>query len=102
MNLSAPGSRIGVCRRTAAELPESGIGYGIVSRRIPLHFCPQYLDDYVGHVVSAARSCKGGIILMHEIHRNTVKQLEAVITRLLAEGFVFGSLLDPEFQSSLR
>ncbi len=63
---------------------------------------PQYQDDYVGHVVSAARSRKGGIILMHEIHRNTVKQLEAVITRLLAEGFVFGSILDPEFQSSLR
>ncbi|MBA5690745.1 polysaccharide deacetylase family protein, partial [Rugamonas apoptosis] len=63
---------------------------------------PQYQDDYVGHVVAAARARKGGIILMHEIHRNTLKQLEAVITRLLAEGFVFGSVLDPEFQSSLR
>lgn len=63
---------------------------------------PQYQGDYVGHVVAAARARKGGIILMHEIHRNTLKQLEAVITRLLAEGFVFGSVLDPEFQSSLR
>lgn len=63
---------------------------------------PQYQSDYVGHVVSAARARKGGIILMHEIHRNTLKQLEAIITRLLAEGFVFGSILDPEFQSSLR
>ena len=62
----------------------------------------QYQSDYVGHVVAAARARKGGIILMHEIHRNTLNQLEAVIDRLLAAGFVFGTVTDADFQSSLR
>ena len=55
---------------------------------------PQYHNDYVGHVVSAARARNGGIILMHEIHPNTIKQLEAIITQLLADGFTFGTILD--------
>jgi peptidoglycan/xylan/chitin deacetylase (PgdA/CDA1 family) len=62
----------------------------------------QYRSDYVGHVVAAARAHKGGIILMHEIHPNTLKQLEAVIVQLQAEGFVFGNVQDAEFASSLR
>jgi len=62
----------------------------------------QYRSDYVGHVVAAARARKGGIILMHEIHPNTLKKLEAVIVQLQAEGFVFGNVQDAEFQSSLR
>ena len=62
----------------------------------------QYRSDYVGHVVAAARAHKGGIILMHEIHPNTLKQLEAVIVQLQAEGFVFGNVQDDDFQSSLR
>ena len=62
----------------------------------------QFRSDYVGHVVAAARARKGGIILMHEIHPNTLKQLEAVIIQLQAEGFVFGSVQDAEFASSLR
>jgi peptidoglycan/xylan/chitin deacetylase (PgdA/CDA1 family) len=63
---------------------------------------PQYHNDYVGHVVSAARARNGGIILMHEIHPNTIKQLEAIITQLLADGFTFGTILDEDFQQSLR
>jgi peptidoglycan/xylan/chitin deacetylase (PgdA/CDA1 family) len=62
----------------------------------------QYRNDYVGHVVSAVRARNGGIILMHEIHPNTVKQLEEVIKQLLNDGFVFGTLLDEGFQQSLR
>jgi|GEM_PF-742225 len=63
---------------------------------------PQYRDDYVGHVVSAARARKGGIILMHEIHPNTLKKLEQIILAMQADGFIFGSILDADFQPSLR
>jgi len=62
----------------------------------------QYHHDYVGHVVSAARGRNGGIILMHEIHPNTLKKLEEIIDQILAEGYVFGSILDSDFQQSLR
>jgi peptidoglycan/xylan/chitin deacetylase (PgdA/CDA1 family) len=63
---------------------------------------PQYRSDYVGHVVSAARARKGGIILMHEIHPNTLKKLEQIIVAMQAEGFVFGAVTDADFQPSLR
>jgi len=62
----------------------------------------QYRNDYVGHIVSAVRARNGGIILMHEIHPNTVKQLEEVIKQLLNDGFVFSTILDEGFQQSLR
>jgi peptidoglycan/xylan/chitin deacetylase (PgdA/CDA1 family) len=62
----------------------------------------QYRGDYVGHVVSAVRARNGGIILMHEIHPNTVNKLEEVIEQILAEGYAFGSVLDADFQASLR
>ncbi|HMC13139.1 MAG TPA: polysaccharide deacetylase family protein [Gallionellaceae bacterium] len=63
---------------------------------------PQYHNDYVGHVVSAARARNGGIILMHEIHPNTIMKLEEIITQLQAEGFAFGTILDEDFQQSMR
>lgn len=63
---------------------------------------PQYRGDFVGHVVSAARARKGGIILMHEIHPNTLKQLERIIVALQAEGFTFGGIGDADFRPSLR
>jgi peptidoglycan/xylan/chitin deacetylase (PgdA/CDA1 family) len=62
----------------------------------------QFHGDYIGHVVSAVRARNGGIILMHEIHPNTVRQLDAVIAQILAEGYTFGSVLDEDFQASLR
>lgn len=62
----------------------------------------QYHHDYVGHVVSVARARNGGIILMHEIHPNTIKKLDEIIMQLQAEGFTFGSILDEDFQQSLR
>jgi peptidoglycan/xylan/chitin deacetylase (PgdA/CDA1 family) len=63
---------------------------------------PQYRGDYVGHVISAVRARNGGIILLHEIHPNTVRQLEQIIVQIQADGFAFGSVLDPEFAPSLR
>lgn len=73
-----------------------------VKEAISCGVLPQYHHDYVGHVVSAARARNGGIVLMHEIHPNTLKKLEQIITELLAEGFSFGTILDADFQSSLR
>jgi peptidoglycan/xylan/chitin deacetylase (PgdA/CDA1 family) len=61
-----------------------------------------YRGDYQGHVLSAVRAHNGGIVLMHEIHPNTVKQLDAVIEALKADGFSFGALDDAGFASSLR
>ena len=63
---------------------------------------PQNRQDFVEHVVSSVRSHNGGIVLLHEIHPNTLKKLDEIITRLLGEVFVFVGLDDPEFQPSLR
>ncbi len=63
---------------------------------------PHDYSDYVGHVISATRARNGGIILMHEIHPNTIKKLEEIIIQLRAEGFSFGTILDEDFQQSMR
>ena len=63
---------------------------------------PQYRADYVGHVVSAVRARNGGIVLMHEIHPNTVAKLEEVVRQILADGYTFGTVLDADFEPSLR
>jgi peptidoglycan/xylan/chitin deacetylase (PgdA/CDA1 family) len=63
---------------------------------------PQFHADYVGHVVSAVRARNGGIILMHEIHPNTVARLEEIIVQIQSDGFAFGSVLDADFEPSLR
>ena len=63
---------------------------------------PQYHKNYVEHVLSAVRAHNGGIILMHEIHPNTVRQLEDIISQLKASGFEFGSLSEEAFASSLQ
>lgn len=62
----------------------------------------QYQNDYVGHVLAAVRSRRGGIILMHEIHPNTLKKLDTIVASLLAGGFEFGMVTDKDFQPSLR
>ncbi|MQA41917.1 polysaccharide deacetylase family protein [Rugamonas aquatica] len=62
----------------------------------------QFQGDYVGHVLAAARARRGGIILMHEIHPNTLKSLDAIVAGLLAGGFEFGMVTDADFQPSLR
>lgn len=59
-------------------------------------------EHFVDHVVTAVKARKGGIVLMHEIHPNTLAQLDTLIGRLLAEGFTFAPLTDAGFQASLR
>ncbi|HEY1394445.1 MAG TPA: polysaccharide deacetylase family protein, partial [Methylibium sp.] len=63
---------------------------------------PQYRSNYVEHVVSAARAHNGGIVLMHEIHPNTVRQLDEVLTALESAGFVFVRLDEPAFEADMR
>jgi peptidoglycan-N-acetylglucosamine deacetylase len=63
---------------------------------------PQYRGDYVGHVLSAVRAHHGGIILMHEIHPNTIKDLDQIIKGILADGYAFGSIDEDAFSESLR
>ncbi len=59
-------------------------------------------EHFVDHVVNAVKARKGGIVLMHEIHPNTLAQLDTLIQRLLAEGFQFAPLTAPGFEASLR
>lgn len=59
-------------------------------------------EHFVDHVVTAVKARKGGIVLMHEIHPNTLAKLDTLIERLLAEGFKFAPLTDPAFEASLR
>lgn len=59
-------------------------------------------EHFVEHVVSALKARHGGILLMHEIHPNTLAQLETLIRRLQAEGFRFVALDDPALANSLH
>ncbi len=63
---------------------------------------PQFHSNYAGHVLATVRAHNGGIVLMHEIHPGTVKQLEAIVESIEADGFVFGGVDEPEFASALR
>ncbi|MFZ6773591.1 polysaccharide deacetylase family protein [Undibacterium sp. SXout7W] len=63
---------------------------------------PQNRKNYVEHVVSSVKAHNGGVILMHEIHANTLKSLEEIIQRLIEDGYVFKRLDDQNFQKFLR
>ena len=59
-------------------------------------------EHFVDHVVAAVKARKGGIVLLHEIHPNTLAQLDTLIQRLRAEGFGFAAITDTEFSTSLH
>jgi peptidoglycan/xylan/chitin deacetylase (PgdA/CDA1 family) len=63
---------------------------------------PQHRADYVEHVLAAVRAHNGGIVLMHEIHPHTVRQLDAILRGLSEAGFGFTTLADPDYAPSLR
>jgi hypothetical protein len=54
----------------------------------------QYRDDMVGFIVSQAKSLGGGVLLMHDIHSNSAKNLDAVLTALESAGFSFVGIDD--------
>jgi len=58
--------------------------------------------NFVEHVVSSVRAHGGGIVLLHEIHPNTLRQLDEIIVRLLHDGFSFADIHDAGFEPTLR
>jgi len=63
---------------------------------------PQNTHDFVNHVVSSVRAHNGGILLMHEIHPTTVRQLEEIVIQLKTAGFIFTTVDDPAFEPVMR
>lgn len=76
--------------------------------RVALHeavscgVAPQHRGNFVGHVLSALRERHGGILLMHEIHPNTLAQLGEIVEALAREGYTFARLDDARLASSMR
>jgi peptidoglycan-N-acetylglucosamine deacetylase len=63
---------------------------------------PQNTHNFVNHVVSSIRAHNGGILLMHEIHPSTVRQLEEIVIQLKNSGFVFTTVEDSAFSPVMR
>lgn len=51
-------------------------------------------DDMQGYILSQVRAGNGGVMLMHDIHKNTAEHLDAILTKLESEGFTFVRLDD--------
>ena len=54
-----------------------------------------YQNDLPGYAVTRLLAAGGGIMLMHDIHANTVAELPAVISAFQAQGATFVDLADP-------
>ncbi len=50
--------------------------------------------NYVGHVMAEIKRHNGGIVLMHDVHANTVESVEEIIVRLKKAGYTFANLDD--------
>lgn len=61
---------------------------------------PEDRDNFQGHVVHALLDRRGGILLMHEIQPNTIRQLDQIMAKLVREGFSFGTLDEADFRPS--
>ncbi len=53
-----------------------------------------FRQDMKGYVLAQVRANGGGVVLFHDIHRNTADHLEDIITSLKAEGFTFTRIDD--------
>ncbi len=58
--------------------------------------------NFVGHVLDSIRAVNGGIVLLHENQKNTVRKVPEIIETLLDEGYVFKNLDDPQFAAYLE
>jgi peptidoglycan/xylan/chitin deacetylase (PgdA/CDA1 family) len=56
---------------------------------------PQFMSNFQAHVVDRLHARKGGILLMHEIQPNTIRQLEDIVQTLIHDGFTFGVINRP-------
>jgi peptidoglycan/xylan/chitin deacetylase (PgdA/CDA1 family) len=63
---------------------------------------PAFRHDFLGHVLATVRAHRGGILLLHETHRNTVQQLDELVRRLKEEGYSFTTPDDLAYAPSLR
>ena len=59
-------------------------------------------SSFIDHTLEAIRERGGGIVLLHDIHPNTLKQLEALIVRLQREEFHFERLDGAAFEAFLN
>lgn len=55
---------------------------------------PSLRKDYAAYVVHEVHKTQGGILLMHDIHRNTAETLDRLMTTLEQENYRFVSLDD--------
>jgi peptidoglycan/xylan/chitin deacetylase (PgdA/CDA1 family) len=62
----------------------------------------QNRSNFVGHVIDAVHERHGGILLMHEIHGNTLAHLGELIDALLKDGYTFVRVDDPRLATALR
>ena len=71
-----------------------GVGHCATStfRHVPSRF----RDDMVGYTVHQTKQNDGGVLLFHDVHSNTVNNLDMIITRLKESGFTFTNLDDME------
>ena len=58
--------------------------------------------NFVGHVLDSIRAINGGIVLLHENQKNTVRKVPEIIETLLDEGYLFKNLDDPQFAAYLE
>jgi peptidoglycan/xylan/chitin deacetylase (PgdA/CDA1 family) len=71
-------------------------GVGHCSPSTFAHVPDSYRDDMVGFTLSQIRSHQGGIVLFHDIHQNTVDNLEPIIVALEGEGYTFTNMDDEQ------
>ncbi|MFH2005617.1 MAG: polysaccharide deacetylase family protein [bacterium] len=69
-------------------------GYGYCASSTFQHIPDSYRGDFVGFSVHQATANGGGILLMHDIKRYAVEQLDPLLTALEAAGFAFTTLDD--------
>jgi peptidoglycan/xylan/chitin deacetylase (PgdA/CDA1 family) len=63
---------------------------------------PENRSNFVQHVLDSVKRRNGGILLMHEVHPNTIHQMEEILDALIKEGYTFGRLNEPGFAASMR
>lgn len=64
---------------------------------------PEHLrSDYAGYVLREAQKTQGGVLLMHDIHRNTAENLDRLLTLLEEQNYRFVSLDDHNIYPNLN
>lgn len=59
-------------------------------------------NDFIGHALRMAKIAKGGIVLMHDVHRLTANHLDHLLTEFEKSGHYFEDLGDSQIYPSLN